>query len=300
MNWQVPFTCLLLGSAISVGAAENDAAASSAAKISYELDADYSYVGDAGMKLGGGRTGDVSEQSNLARIVVTPQWGAGPLFRFGVEWQRFSFGLPADAGPLPNTLQSVSAVVGVDLQFFDAWLVRLEAQPGFYGDADLFRGRNLNVPFLLGGSYIASADLQWIAGLSVDIDREYPVIPAVGMRWKFADRWTLNAILPTPRLQYELRKGATIFAGGEIKSGTYRVGDETGRGFRAAQVSHGVVEYDEMRVGAGGEWKVSGSWTVTLEGGYMAYRDFNFHRADTRLETDSGAPYGQLAISARF
>jgi hypothetical protein len=36
--------------------------------------------------------------------------------------------------PLPNTLQSLALVVGADFQFGDAWLFRLELQPGFYGD----------------------------------------------------------------------------------------------------------------------------------------------------------------------
>ena len=213
-----------------------------AQKVSYEADAEASYSGGARTKLGGSRTGNVSEQYDLAHVVVSPQWNDGPLYRFGLEYQRASFGLP-DAAPLPNTLQGVSAIVGLDFPLLNSWLVRIEAQPGFYSASSDIRGRDFNIPFIIGGSYIAGADLQWVLGLSVDLNRKYPVIPAVGVRWKFTDRWVLNAVLPTPRLEFEWRKDVTLFAGADLKGGTYRAASDFGSSHEKKRLNDAIVEY---------------------------------------------------------
>ncbi len=268
-------------------------------KLSYEADATYEYVGGAKTRLGGDREGRVSEQYSAAHLVLTPQWNSGILYRVGFDWQRFSFGLPSGA-PLPNTLQSFSAVIGADFQLFDSWLVRVEAQPGFYGDSNDLRGRDFNVPFIIGGSYIASAELQWVVGLSIDVNRRYPVIPAIGVRWQFADHWTLNAILPSPRLEYAWSKGLTLFAGGEVRDSTCHVRSDFGTDLGKPRLNNAVVEYLEVRAGAGLSWKATKELSVELQGGYLPYRDFDFHRTGDNGETQSGAPYGQLSISARF
>lgn len=270
-----------------------------AVHVSYEADADYTYVGGASTKLPEGRTGRVSEQSASARFVVAPRWGDGPIYRFGLALQRYSFGLPRLA-PLPNRLQSISAIVGMDLQLGNSWLVRIEAEPGIYNSSDDIRGGDFNVPFIIGGSYIAGADLQWVLGLSVDVNRRYPVIPAIGVRWSFMDRWTLNAVLPTPRLEYSWTKETTLFAGADLRGATYRVDGGFGDAHGLPRLNNAVVEYDEIRVGAGISWKAYHACTVEIEGGWLPYRDFNFHRAHQNFETESGAAYGQMAVSAKF
>ena len=276
-----------------------DTESASKLHVSYEAEADYSYVGDARTRLGDGRTGPVSEQSDFAHFVVTPQWGDGPLYRFGLEWQRYSFGLPRLAR-LPNTLQSINAVIGADLQLFQSWLVRAEAQPGVYSDFHDVGSGDFNVPFLIGGSYIASADLQWVLGVSVDVNREWPVIPAVGVRWGFHDHWVLNLVLPSPRLEFAYSKTLTLFAGGDFKGATYRVDENFGTSHGKPALNDAIVEYDEVRVGGGAVWKASHDLTLEAEGGYMPFREFNFHRAETRFRTENGAPYGQLSLHGKF
>lgn len=276
-----------------------DSSTQSKVVTSFETDVDYSYVGDARTKLGHGRTGELSEQSTGARFVVAPRWGEGPIYRFGLGFQRFSFGLPR-LTPLPNTLQSTTVILGADLQVFNSWLVRIEAEPGIYSDFHDVSSGDFNVPFIIGGSYIAGADLQWVLGLSVDVNRRYPVIPAIGVRWSFADRWVLDAVLPSPRLEYEWKKGWTLYAGGDFKDGTYRVDDSFGSAHGDTRLNGAIVEYDEIRVGGGSLWKVSKDFTIGLEGGYLPYREFDFHRADTSFRNETGAAYGQISVSGRF
>ncbi|KAB2646722.1 MAG: hypothetical protein DVB27_06285 [Verrucomicrobia bacterium] len=269
------------------------------AEISHQSDAEFSLTSSARTDLGHDRSGDVSGLSALIREVVSLPLGDGPQVRAGFDWQRFSFALPSRA-PLPNTLQSLSAVVGLDLQLFDSWLVRIEAQPGFYSASGDLSARDFNVPFIIGGSYIASADLQWIVGVSVNVDRAIPVFPAVGVRWKFADRWVLNAVLPRPRLEFRRSKELTLYGGADLRSSSFRVSRDFGDTHGAPKLNRAVVDLTEIRAGVGASWKVSSWLAAEIEAGVVAYRNFDFHRADENYQSKAGAAYGQLVIGAKF
>jgi hypothetical protein len=273
-------------------------AAANAAEISNEFDAEYSISGGQRTRLGGERHGSVSGQTAYLRDVVSTRLGEGPLLRLGVEWQRFDFGVP-DGAPLPDTLQSLNAVVGLDLQLLESWLVRIEATPGFYGTGSL-RGNDFAIPFVIGGSYIASADLQWILGVSVDLNRAIPVFPGVGVRWKFSDHWVLNAVMPRPRLEYEWSKSLTLYGGADLRGSTFRVDRNFGTAHGDARLNRAWVDLTEIRAGVGATWKVSSWLSAEIETGCAAYRDFDFHRADTNYESKGAAAYGQIVIGAKF
>lgn len=269
------------------------------AEISNQFDAEFSLASGMSTDLGQGRTGDVSGQYSLIRNVVSTRLGEGPLLRLGAEWQRYSFGLPANA-PLPDTLQALTAVIGFDLQLFNSWLVRIEAQPGFYSGSGNFSANDFNVPFIIGASYIASADLQWIIGVSVDVNRAIPVFPGVGVRWKFADQWVLDAVMPQPRLEYLWSKELTVYGGADLVGSTFRVGPEFGEAHGNPRLNGAVVDLLEIRAGIGASWKISSWLQADLETGCVAYRDFDFHRADQNYQSKGGAAYGQIVIGAKF
>jgi hypothetical protein len=268
------------------------------AEISNQADAEFSLSSGLRTDLGHDRSGDVSGQSVLLRDVVSTRLGEGPILRVGFEWQRFSFGLPARA-PLPDTLQSLTAVIGFDLQLFESWLVRIEAQPGFYGSGDL-AARDFNVPFIIGASYVASADLQWIIGVSVDVNRSIPVFPGAGVRWKFADHWVLNAVMPRPRLEYEWSKALTLYGGADLRGSTFRVSPDFGDTHGNSRLNRAVVDLMEIRAGVGASWKVSSWLQAELETGCVAYRDFDFHRANEDYQSKGAAAYGQIVFGAKF
>ena len=83
------------------------------------------------------------------RQVLSYQAHEGFLIRFGLEVQRYNFAVP-DTLMLPGKLQSASIVVGADLQLGEAWIARVEVQPGYYGgDTDL-RSGNFAAPIVVG------------------------------------------------------------------------------------------------------------------------------------------------------
>jgi hypothetical protein len=282
------------------GPAEDFSTPQAPLTVNYELDSDASYVGAARTNFGNSIKGNVTEQQASARFVLGVQKDAdSPIFRLGLAYERYNFGL-SKAAPLPDALQAENLVVGMDFNAFTSWLVRIEADPGFYNDARSDRFRNFNVPFTLGGSYIASEEVQWIVGLGIDFNRQFPVIPAIGVRWVLSDSWVIDAVLPTPRLEYDYSKALTLYLGGDVDDGTYRMDSGLGRALGNKRLSGSVVEYDEIRVGAGLSWKATKAFTFEVEGGYLPYREFDFHRADVHFSNDDGAAYGRISLNGQF
>jgi Domain of unknown function (DUF6268) len=256
------------------------------------------YVGEASVRRSNRVIEDFDEHDSVVRLVMTPRTKIGVL-RLGLEYERFSFGFP-DRTPLPDAFQELSAVIGIDMQISDSILVRLEAQPGYYGTNN-FDSDQINAPFIAGGTYIYNPNLQFIVGVSVDVERDYPVIPVAGIRWKVAREWVVNAVLPQPRIEYLFSRNLTLYGGGNIKQTNFRVDDDFGdeHGGRSA-LNHAVLTYSEVRTGVGADWKITPIVTLSAEAGYQPYRSFDFFRADVRFHEDGSAPYGMVSLHGAF
>jgi len=288
----------LLGPLAAVLASCPAVLAANRMSVSQELDAEYSYVGGAATRGAGANIGDVDENSADVKYVISPQITKNLLLRFGAEWQRFSFGVP-DHAPVPDTLQQASVALGFDYQLADQWLVRAEVQPGVYSDFRELRWDDVDAPLILGGAYLANDDLQWFLGLRVDARSQYPVLPAIGVRWKFKDEWTLNLQPPKPRLEYDVNDNLQFYFGVGLEAGTFRVGEHFGRNRGQPKLDNEVVDFTEVRIGPGCSWKIAPYLTVEAEVGYMPYRDFDFFDPTISFRSHN-APYGQITCHARF
>jgi len=273
------------------------AASLSAAEISHETEFGYSASSASRMNVSPTRNASVSEQSTHFQYVFGYAAADRPIIRLGVGFDRYDFGF-AGPGLVPGALQSLNAIAGLDLKLGD-FLIRIETQPGFYGDDHGFNGGNFNAPVLLGVSYLASKDLQWIIGLSYDGNRSHPIMGGLGVRWKINDRWTLNFIPPDPRLEYKATDALTLYAGAHLISSTFRVNNNFGGIRRTRSYAGSIVEYTEVRTGAGASWKF-GKNTLDVELGYEAYRDFDYHKVGDDFQTKSGAFYGQMGLKLAF
>ena len=283
LAWLVPATVTWAGNSMST---------------SQELVFEYGYVGGASTRGGGVDVGSIDEHSADFKYVISPQVNKNLLLRFGFEWQRFSFGVP-DHAPIPSVLQQASVVLGFDCQIADEWLMRVEVQPGIYSDFRDITLRDVDVPLVIGGAYLASPDLQWFFGLRIDARTQYPVLPALGARWKFSDAWTLDFMLPKPRLEYDVNERFQLYLGAEIEAGTFAIGQDFGRTRGQPRLDNAIVDYLELHLGSGCSWKVTPSITLEAEVGYMPYRSFDFFSPDIVFRSHD-APYGQIACHARF
>jgi hypothetical protein len=267
-------------------------------KTSLESEIRFSMVGESQFKERS-KIGSIDGYDLGTRDVFSFRVHEGVLFRFGLELDRNSFSVP-NSTPLPSKLQAASVVVGADFQLGDAWIFRFEAQPGFYGSGTNIRGRNIDVPIVLGASYFVSSDFQVAVGLSIDPERKYPVLPGLGFRYKLSANWVLDMILPTPRIEYSYSKSLLLYAGGNIEDGSYRTDGDFGTVHGDPRLNAAVVDYTQIRVGGGASWKIRPSWTLEFEAGVVPVQEFDFHRADIKARSTEIPPYGSLVLKAAF
>ena len=282
--------------------------------VSQEFAMDGSTTGKSITKQGNASLGGVSNINSHFNYIISPQIRDGVLLRFGVDSERNSFGLFPGA-PLPNTLQSVNAIIGADLALGDKIIMRAELHPGIYSDFVDVTGSDFDMPVQIGGTYLWSKDFQIIFGLQLDLKSNYPLSGLPGFRWQFADKWVISAIPPKPQLQYEVTNTLTLYTGAEILAGTYHLNNNFGTnhghgpGTTNSQLNGNICDFTEVRAGAGLTWKFTPNLSLDVSGGYMPYRDFEIHADrigyDTRSTTfrntlSNGAPYAEPGISGSF
>jgi hypothetical protein len=181
----------------------------SVSPFSYEAGGEASYVGTGEAKRGSRSVGDITEISSSAGVVVSTQVSRSALLRLGVQWQWYSFD-PDPTAPIPDSVQGLNLVVGADFQVSPAVILRVDALPGLYGSFRNISSKDFNVPFQIGGSYFVSTDLVFIGGVSVDINSDFPVYPAIGLHWKIGSKWVIESIPPRPQLRYLLSDNVTL------------------------------------------------------------------------------------------
>jgi hypothetical protein len=266
--------------------------------LGFQFELQTAFIGEADVERGSRTITNFTEQNYLARVLIQPRTKVG-ILRLGAEYEVFDFDIPAGA-QVPDRLQSAALIIGLDTKLSDSLFVRVEAQPGYYSARD-WEGQDFNAPFILGGTYLYSSTLQFVFGVRVDLEAQYPVLPGGGFRWKFDPKWVLNATAPTPRLEYEVNRNLTIYVGADLRSKNFRVdNDFVGDANEPGNLNNAILNYTEIRTGGGLIWKIGGACTFTVEGGYLPYREFDYHRADIRYKSDGGAPYGAISLHAAF
>lgn len=268
----------------------------SSAEITHEAEASYNASTSARSQLGLG-SGNLSEQHSHFQYVFSYAVPARPIVRLGISYDLFDFDY-SGRGVIPHTLQSLNLVAGLDLKIADV-LVRIEAQPGFYGESGAYNSRNFNVPIVIGASYLVSKDFQWIAGLSINPNRDTPVMGGLGFRWKTSDRWVLNFVPPNPRIEYLLNDDVTLYTGAQIVSSTFRVGDRVGRR-PVSRFDNAWLDYTEVRTGAGASWKFSPKGTLDVEIGCVAFRQFDYSKLDEDYQNKGTPFYGEVGLKMAF
>ena len=268
--------------------------------ISYEFEAESSYVGDGAATHGRVNYGNFSEISSSASVVVSDQIRNNFILRLGVQWERYAFDTSSPVTPIPDAVEGVNAVIGADIQLTSALLVRIEAHPGAYGSFKHANSRLFNVPITIGASYFQTPDLVFIAGLGIDPNSNVPVFPAVGVHWKVSDRWLIDGVAPRPQVQFSLTDKITLFAGADIRNGTFRMDNQFGHSVRLEKLNNAILDYWEVRGGGGLTWAIWNGVNLDIEGGVVPYRRFDFNRANFKVTSSDWAPYVRVGLSASF
>ncbi len=270
-------------------------------RVDQSVSLNYSYVGDADLKSGaGGHLGEQTSHFNYsAKVPLNDQYS----LTFGLGYNRIDFSQPAGS-PLPYDLQTLSLSVGADYKISDEWSVfatvspRLEMIDGWNN----IESQDVDISGALGASYKPNKNLSLTFALDIDPDSSLgiPVIPFVGMRWQFADQWSLNAGFPRTSIDYQVLPNLRVspielsFEGGSFRTGSH-YGDSVG----APQLNDRRLDYREVRVGAGADYAIEKNLDLTLNAGAAVYREFDFRDADTSPEVKP-APFVQVGVKLGF
>jgi hypothetical protein len=268
--------------------------------FSYQLSTDAAFIGRGSADLGNKTVGVFKEITSSASLVMSDQISNAFILRLGLDWERFAFDTSNRSTPLPGSLNALAGVLGSDIQLTSALLVRVEASPGIYGSFNHVSGRDFDVPVRIGASYFQSADLIFTAGLSIDMNADWPVIPAVGVYWKVSDHWVINGVAPRPQIRYMFSDKVTLFVGADLQTEVFRVDDQFGSSRGIPKLNHALMDFWEIRGGAGFSWAVTDSVKLELEGGTVPYRRFDFYRADFKMSSSSWSPYIRLGLAVSF
>jgi hypothetical protein len=218
--------------------------------------------------------------------------------RVGADYRRWDFN--NDGGlPIPNTLQSGAAIIGLEYVVRNQTTVLIEARPGFFFEHEIDTD-DINVPVTAYAPlyYKQGDQLSWalLAGFSYSGFRSMPFIPAAGLVAQYG-KWTLLAVPPQPKLIYQATDRLALWVEGEAAGGSFRTDSQNFE--RKPGLNEAVVSYSEWRASAGFTYKRD-NLQVELGAGYAFNRKFDFHRAEEGFETEEGAPFAKLEIRAGF
>lgn len=279
----------------------NPASGNTVSKVNFDADAGVDFIGSGHAHQKNQKFGSYEEIDSSASLLATFQTGSNsPVWRAGLDWERYWFSADP-VSTVPSALESLNLRLGADLQLSPAIFMRIEALPGFYGQGlNQFSGRQFNVPVEIGASYVYSDRLYFIVGAEVNYELDFPIFPAAGFLWRVNDKLTINAIAPKPAIEYKLTDAFTLHVGGEFSENTYRVNGDFGRIRGVPKLDNAIVQFNEIRVGAGVTWKMNKAFSLDLEAGAVPYRRFDYNRADYKVLSTNTAPYLAIDLSAKF
>jgi hypothetical protein len=286
------------GTAAAVAQRPGFAPQENAAAYSGNLEVSGSYSGSSAMRLGTAQIGDIDSRRTRIEYVGAFKPGADVSWSIGVAYTRWDFGRPAGA-PLPADLHSITLPLGGRWKIDGRWSVFGELTPGFYTDFVDVRSEDFNAPFIGGVGYAFGPDLQIFFVASVDGRRDVPFVGGPGVRWRFADRWTIMLTLPRPQIQYRAGELWTLHVGGEIVGGAYHLNRNFGTGRGMPSLDNQIVNYREIRAGAGARWGRPDGLGVSIDAGWMIDRRFVLDDIRTQFN-GAGALYGQLSLNYRY
>jgi hypothetical protein len=264
------------------------------------------YTQEASVGYSFSSSGDLDRGSKVGTVKVS-HYDLGDRFEFpvtgdlklgaGVFWTDNQLSLTG-AVPLPTRLATVGLQLGAteDLAapIGPGWTASVFVRPGFFQGGSGFSSRSFDVPGALLAGYQARPTLSVNFGLAVDVRSQYEVLPAAGVRWKFAPDWTVSVGFPETGIAYRVSSALSLNAGARFQGGSYYVPTALAPGLGNTR-----LEYHEVRVGGGAEARLPGNFRVRLDGGAVVNRRFNYYDRNYSLDGKQ-AFYLSLGLAARF
>ena len=255
-------------------------------------------VPSAGVRGAGIVGGASAELSYLGRFDAFAPLSGPWYLRGGLTWQGFTF--EHDPGvPLPDDLHGVSVDFGIGRRFGDAWSVQCMVNPGVYSDFAGADPSDFSFSGTLGVRWKPSDDLEALVGVRYSQHSDLALLPAAGVRWRIDRAWELDLRVPRPRVVWHAGDAFELYAGADVRLGTYRVGRDLADASGEPRVGAAWLDYREVRAACGVGWGIGSGVDLEFEVGWAVHRRFTYDQVDLAYRLRP-APYGELALRVRF
>jgi hypothetical protein len=273
-------------------------------EIRQEFSADYSYVGGAQARAhadaGGAHYGDMDEQTSAMRYGLSVPLTASLALEGGVGYHRIDFGNPQGGSALPQSLQAITPDIGLRYRYSPDWSLFGRFNPEIEAVNDWNDSAYLRLTGAMGATWSPNPNLDLTFGLVINPGvADIPVMPLAAVRWHFANAWTLSLGFPKTAVEYQINKQWNVWAGPSFEGGLYKTGSNYGNSFGRPDLDNQRLQYQEIRVGIGSEYRLTSS--IGLEGqvGSSVYREFDFKNTAYRVQVQP-APYAELGLKFHF
>ena len=214
----------------------------------------------------------------------------------GFSYDRYDFS--GTNAPVPDHLQSLAGVIGLDYMHGSDVGAFFQVRPGFYTQ-DNFGISSFDIPITVGRIFVVKEDKFYIfaGAYSSFLRGGYPVLPLGGVIWIPSDNLRLMGVLPEPKLIYSPTKNLDVYMGGELSGGSFRT--DSNDAITPHKLSGAQVDFTDYRAGVGATYALGKCLSVDFGAGYSIERHFAFHRAGENYRTDP-SPYLRLELKANF
>jgi hypothetical protein len=214
----------------------------------------------------------------------------------GFSYNRYDFG--STSAPVPNHLQAMAGVIGIDYMRGADVGALLQVRPGFYTQNDLGIS-SFDAPITVGRIFVLQPDkLYLFTGAYASFLRGgTPVLPLLGVVWIPSETFRIMGLLPDPRIIYSPTKQLDLWLGAELVGGSFRT--DRNEGIQPGKLRGTQVDFNDYRAGLGIAYSVTDNFVVDLGAGCSIQRQFAFHRAGENFRTDP-SPYIRLQLKAAF
>ena len=187
---------------------------------------------------------------------------------------------------------------GLGYHLGDQWTFVGAVGPRFYR-LDSLESDDVGIGALFRATYKWKPNLTVAFGLSVEPDRDVPVLPAAGLRWEIRDDLILSLMFPRTGLEYRVAPKLSLLVGLDGNFTVFRAENDLGNKIGQSQFNNGLGTYREFRVSAGVEYRFLHGLSAEVEGGFSFRRELDYTRIDQTVRFGS-APFVQAGLRWRL
>ncbi|AOS43742.1 hypothetical protein Verru16b_00797 [Lacunisphaera limnophila] len=258
----------------------------------------YSRSADNALALRGTNVGSVAVDATQLSWRSSVPLSSVTRFTYGLDWNRFDFQRPA-ASAVPGTLQEIALALGASHRLGREWLLIGNLSPGLYGDLKGDSGDAFNAPLLLLATWLRSPTLAWAFGLRVDGLADRPVIPFIGVNWKFAPDWEFSLGMPRAGVSYAATPDLKWTLGLSVPGGSFHIARDPRPVSAGPRLDDTTLNFHEIRVGLSADWRLNRTFSLNAEAGLITDQKFDYFDRGYVLNGDA-AGFFTLGLTGRF